>query len=210
MMRFSEFLAGVAVGTIGSLVAAAFQQAPLCVLLCGLVTMLGFWVALRLAERFPRLFGKSCSLCATAIVFKDNEVLLVYHPRHKKWLLPGAHLASNQHPHQIAITAVEREAGYTAFFHQWHEPQLEIDRWVTQVPQPWFVLLEKQFAREGHEYHYDLFYIFIVDDSRPPGGGEHDNKWVSVGDLAANSVETYPDIINLVTRAFDFIQREQA
>ena len=208
-MAIRKFFIAVLVGAAGSLVAAVFQQAPLEVLFCGFMAMLISLVVMYFAMRFPRFFGRNCTLCATSIVFKGNEVLLVYHPRHKKWLLPGAHLESNQHPHQAAIEAVKREAGYAVAFHEWHDLQINLDRLVVRVPQPWSVLLEKQFPGEGHEYHYDLFYICVADEDCSANGGQHDHKWVSVSELVASDFNTYPDIVNLVIRAYDFVQQCQ-
>ena len=49
---------------------------------------------------------------ATAYVFDDEgRVLMLWHPKHKRWLPPGGHLDENELPEEAAIRECKEETG---------------------------------------------------------------------------------------------------
>ena len=54
---------------------------------------------------------KDPAWAATGIVIFDSRILLILHPRQKKWIPPGDSFIEMRNPHDVAVEAVEREPG---------------------------------------------------------------------------------------------------
>ncbi len=208
MRRVWRFWPEIGAGVLSGLVLWGLELSiPLTIAISVFVMLasLGFvWTY----ERYPKLFGIRGSMATTALIFRDATILLVYHPRQKKWLPPGCHCKGSQKPHEIILLAIEKETGYKAEFHKVHTKTTRTDRFMVEVPQPFYVQEETQLSGEGHEYHYDMFYVCTVHDEEPKSGGRLAHKWTSLGELTTIVQEgwTYPDVERVALRAYTVVK----
>lgn len=195
------------IGVVSSLVAMLFAENPWILVFVAFLGPICLYLLLRLMKKYRIYLGKPFSMCATAVVVRDDQVLLVHNPRHKKWLFPGTHFSPPSQPQKIILKTIKRETGYEAVFDNWHNPTKTWDRWATQIEEPWLVLLENQFAGEGHDIHYDFFYLCRLREGGDTDGGELSHRWQKVEDLA--SIDTYPDVIILAKLAVKAVGRKR-
>lgn len=161
-------------------------------------------------RRYPKYFGKKGSFAVTALIFNNKkEILLIHHRRQKKWVPPGKHLEKSLKPHEEILNAVKEETGYNAEFHPFHNitaPKI-IDRFSTEVPQPFYILEETQLPKEGHVFHYDLFYICKVNHNEKGLKGSERKEWIPLENLddLVGKQQTYPDVKRIAIKAFEVI-----
>jgi len=184
----------IVLGAVGSLLAISLQKDLITTTLIGFGVILFVSLLIVIIDRYPKYFGIAHALAASVLVFRGNEILLVYNSRQHKWIPPGTHVRIGAQPHKAAIREVKEDSGYEIRFHEWHRREESIDRLVTQVPQPFYVQMEMQLPGEGHMIHYDLIYVGLVDNENPTQGRTN-HKWVSLDNLTTE--DTYPDVIRV-------------
>lgn len=137
----------------------------------------------------------------TVYIIENGKVLLLLHPKFKKWLPPGGHLEANEIPPEGARREVLEETGLEiAFIKQenvWH------DFWnATSFERPFSCLLENIAAhgdRPAHQ-HIDLIYL-----AKPTGGSLHSvAKWFSLADVENLVIDQdiFPDVKHTVRYLF--------
>ncbi len=103
---------------------------------------------------------------ATVYLIENNKVLLLFHPKLKKWLPPGGHLESNELPSECAKREAFEETGLiielTKDEHVW------VDRWsASSFERPWLCLLENIPPHGPQPAHQHIDFIYL---GRPVGG----------------------------------------
>ena len=102
----------------------------------------------------------------TCYLIEKTRVLLLFHPKYKKWLPPGGHLMENETPIEGLMREVLEETGLLLELLQEEHIWIEEPNAVS-LARPYFCLLERSpphLDQEEHE-HIDLIYV-----GRPIGG----------------------------------------
>jgi ADP-ribose pyrophosphatase YjhB (NUDIX family) len=103
---------------------------------------------------------------ATVYIIEEGKVLLLFHPKLKKWLPPGGHLELNELPPECAKREVLEETGLIIELIK--DEHLWVDRWnATSIERPWFCLLENipEYGSQPAHQHLDFIYV-----GQPIGG----------------------------------------
>lgn len=93
-------------------------------------------------------------------ILKEDQVLLIKHPKLKKWLPPGGHIEKNETPPQAARREVEEETGLSIQFLS--DEHIWINRWnAKSFERPFLCLLEEvpPHGNQAAHQHIDLIYI---------------------------------------------------
>ena len=99
----------------------------------------------------------------TTYILDPPRVLLLFHPKHHKWLPPGGHLELNETPPEGAKREVLEETGLEIAFIP--QENLWLDCWnAKSFERPYFCLLEEIPAHGNHpaHQHMDLIYVAKV------------------------------------------------
>lgn len=108
-------------------------------------------------------------------IFDELKTLLLFHPKHKKWLPPGGHLEENETPVEGIKREVFEETGLEiAFFNQ--ENLWIVEENAESFARPYLCLLENvpSYEKESAHQHIDLIYV-----AYPIGGTLIEGKWFS-------------------------------
>ncbi len=118
-------------------------------------------------------------------VLENAKVLLIFHPKLKKWLPPGGHVEEGETPPEAAVREVLEETGYevslTSDEHLW------INRWnAKSFKRPYMCLLEEIPEHKGVPAHQHIDFIYlsrpIGEPISPPG---HEMRWFSWEEIDA-------------------------
>lgn len=98
---------------------------------------------------------------ASAYILEENRVLLIFHPKLKKWLPPGGHVESNETPHEAAHREALEETGLDI---EWIDASpLQIDCWNAKtLPHPFLTLLEEIPQYRDIPAHQHVDFIFLA------------------------------------------------
>jgi 8-oxo-dGTP pyrophosphatase MutT (NUDIX family) len=97
---------------------------------------------------------------ATAYIIDQSKVLLLQHPKLKKWLPPGGHLEANETPHECAIREAKEETGLDIEIIR--QENLWVDFWnATSIERPYLCLLENipAFGDKPAHQHIDMIFL---------------------------------------------------
>lgn len=129
---------------------------------------------------------KERQFTASALVIKENKVLLIYHKKLQTWLQPGGHLDPNETPPEAAIRETFEETG----LHIELIPQENL--WVDlsnakSFERPYLCLLEEIPAHKEVPAHQHMDMIYLA---RPINGTEKENhtetdgmRWFSLEEI---------------------------
>jgi 8-oxo-dGTP pyrophosphatase MutT (NUDIX family) len=117
---------------------------------------------------------------ATAYVIQHSKVLLIPHPKLKKWLPAGGHLEANETPAQAALREVYEETGLVVEIIK--EEHLWIDRWnAKSLERPYMCLLENIPPHGCFGFHQHIDFIYVA---KPIGGVLKDEaRWFSLEEI---------------------------
>ncbi len=125
---------------------------------------------------------------ATVYIIENDKVLLLFHPKHRKWLPPGGHLEQNEIPPEAAIREALEETGLHIELikdeHVW------ISRFnAVSFVRPWLCLLEYMPPHGNQSAHQHVDFIYL---GRPIGGAiteEHQRcnaiRWLTLEEVLA-------------------------
>ena len=103
---------------------------------------------------------------ATAYILDDHKTVLIYHPKHKKWLPPGGHLHENETPPECALREAKEETGLDIVLIR--QENLWLDFWnASSIERPYLCLLENIPAHGETPAHQHIDQIFLA---KPVGG----------------------------------------
>lgn len=97
---------------------------------------------------------------ASVYILKEDQILLLMHPKLKKWLPPGGHIEPNETPIEAAKREVKEETGLDIAFIL--DEHVEIDHFnAKSFPRPFLCLLEEipAHGKNPAHQHIDLLYL---------------------------------------------------
>ncbi len=121
----------------------------------------------------------------TVYLLKDNQVLLLFHPKLKKWLPPGGHIEEDESPPMAARREVLEETGLEFIFI--HEENIWIDRWnAKSFERPYLCLMEEIPEHKGVPAHQHMDFIYL---GKPIGNqtpiSEDPIRWFNLEEIEA-------------------------
>lgn len=79
----------------------------------------------------------------------QNEILLLFHKKHKKWFGVGGHIEENEMAHEAAIREVKEETGIDLIF-----PEIAFSNRATKVVSPDFICRYTSEDKIEEDYSY--------------------------------------------------------
>lgn len=110
-------------------------------------------------------------LSASALVFKNNQLLMVRHPYLHQWLLPAGHVEPSETPVQTALRELLEETGLVG-----EQAQL-VDANLIKIP-------DNPVKKQAAHTHIDYRYL-ITANEQPSAAAELPNQWVSQDEAPA-------------------------
>ena len=112
-------------------------------------------------------------------ILKKAQILLLMHPKLKKWLPPGGHIEKNETPIEAARREVDEETGLRVTFlsdeHVW------VNRWnAKSFERPFLCLLEEipPHGDQAAHQHIDLIYLAKLNEgSQTRPCPDHPLRW---------------------------------
>jgi hypothetical protein len=174
--------------------------------------------------------GKASSPVSLAVsaIFINNKsnpttTLFCYSKRQKRYILPGGHFWENSSNPNEKIEAWKKNPKITPYKfllnkklnekygiqaildEKFHAQQQDI-RDAIKEPLPYCILHERPEHDEGHEYHYDFYYmcnhVSTVDKNK---FNEYNCKWLSLEEINkmvdALPQETFANLLGVITNA---------
>ncbi len=103
---------------------------------------------------------------ATAYIIDQGKILLLIHPKLKKWLPPGGHTEPNETPPECAKREAKEETGLEIALLR--QENLWLDFWnASSIERPYLCLLENIPAHGDKPPHQHIDMIFLA---KPVGG----------------------------------------
>jgi 8-oxo-dGTP pyrophosphatase MutT (NUDIX family) len=123
---------------------------------------------------------------ASVYIIEEDKVLLLLHPKHKRWLPPGGHLEVDELPSECAKREALEETGLIVELIK--EEHLWIDRWnAMSFERPWLCLLEDMPPHGSQPAHQHIDFIYL---GRAVGGriseehtAQHPIRWFSIEEI---------------------------
>ncbi|MEZ5315749.1 MAG: NUDIX domain-containing protein [Chlamydiales bacterium] len=115
---------------------------------------------------------------ATVFILENQQTLLIYHKKMKKWLPPGGHLKSNELPPEGAIREAKEETGLDIQLisqeNIWVKPRFN----GKSFQRPYMCLLEQipKYNNEPAHQHIDFIYL-----GKPLAGQLRCNQYETCG-----------------------------
>ncbi len=127
-------------------------------------------------------------LTASAVVRNQDtgRVLLVHHPKLRRWLQPGGHVE----PEDRSLLDSARRETFEEVGPVPVESRGLMDVDVHPIP---------AFGSEPEHLHHDIRYLFDFVGPEPPLAGSHQSRWVGWDELAG--LDTDQSVVRLVRKA---------
>jgi 8-oxo-dGTP pyrophosphatase MutT (NUDIX family) len=146
---------------------------------------------------------------ASVYIFDKNQVLLLFHPKLKKWLPPGGHLERHELPSECAKREALEETGLIVELIK--EEHLWVHRWnAVSFERPWLCLLENIPAHQFQPPHQHMDFIYL---GRPISGSisehhyaQHPIRWFTRDEviLLEPDQEIFVETQQILEKAFFF------
>ncbi len=145
---------------------------------------------------------------ATAYIIEQGRVLLLQHPKLKKWLPPGGHVEDNETPPECAKREAKEETGLEIELIR--QENLWLDFWnASSFERPYLCLLENIPAHGDKPAHQHIDMIYLA--KRVQGTPFPETKWFSLEEIEQmaddNEIfgETKTTIRHLLTYAIAYL-----
>jgi ADP-ribose pyrophosphatase YjhB (NUDIX family) len=150
---------------------------------------------------------------ATVYILEQNKVLLLFHPKLKKWLPPGGHLETGEIPPKCAIREAFEETGLNVELIK--DEHLWVERWnASSFERPWLCLLENIPPHHSQPAHQHIDFIYL---GRPIGGtiaqehrNQHEIRWFSYEEVLSlrPDHEIFLETQQILRKVFDWSSLE--
>lgn len=101
---------------------------------------------------------------------EKTKVLVIYHPRLQKWVIPGGHVENDEAPHEAAVRETKEETGIDAHLFLTEQPLLTIPAGTeTPLPFPVALLRESIPATSKVPAHHHIDFIYLAHAEEPAG-----------------------------------------
>lgn len=135
---------------------------------------------------------------ATAYVISDGHVLLISHPKYRKWNPPGGHVEANETPCEAVIREVSEETGVEVELLKLENIWCDYPN-ARSLIRPYMMLLEEIPARaeQPAHQHIDMIYLAMpVSKERLPIPTHQQARWFSRAevDVLSASGDIFPDV----------------
>ena len=134
---------------------------------------------------------------ATVYIIENEKVLLLLHPKHRKWLPPGGHIEPNETPPECACREAFEETGLAIEIIP--QENLWVEDWnATSFCRPYLCLLENMPAHGTHPAHQHMDLIYLA---KPIGGYLLEGvKWFSLSEVKAlkDDVDIFAETKNTI------------
>lgn len=95
---------------------------------------------------------------------EKTKVLMIYHKKLQKWLIPGGHVEGYETPHEAALRETKEETGIDARLVFPEQPLLaSTDSSEVSLPLPVAILREAIPANTKTEAHYHIDFIYLAE-----------------------------------------------
>lgn len=114
-------------------------------------------VVVALTQGLPLTSRKTwpAHITASAVVLREESILVVRHETLGKWLQPGGHVEEGEHPIQAALREVTEETGLSCSVHTWHRVHpFPVDIDVHEIPSN---------SRKGEPSHLHVDFRYLID-----------------------------------------------
>lgn len=104
---------------------------------------------------------------ATTYILDNQRVLLLNHPKLKKWLPPGGHVEPNETPPEAARREALEETGLEIDFIT--QENVWVNYWnATSFERPYLCLLEDIPQYKEHPPHYHMDFVYVARPRHAP------------------------------------------
>jgi len=145
---------------------------------------------------------------ATAYIVQDDKVLLLFHPKLKKWLPPGGHLEPNETPPECAKREALEETGLEIELIR--QENLWLNYWnAASIERPYLCLLENIPAHGDTQAHQHIDMIYLA---RPIGDKLlPDVKWFSLEEVEQlqSDIDIFVETKGTIKHIFSFFDSLQ-
>ncbi|MDR0791911.1 MAG: NUDIX domain-containing protein [Chitinophagaceae bacterium] len=146
----------------------------------------------------------------SVLVFKKLtsplEILLIFHKKLNKWMVPGGHVEPNENPAECAIREVREETGIEiSLFSFIHKKLLNEDSvWILPPEYLFEQIIPKLLQQEMH-IHIDCVYIGVsLSTELKINHNEIENvKWVSINET--NSLDMFDGTRKIINEVLNKI-----
>jgi ADP-ribose pyrophosphatase YjhB (NUDIX family) len=98
---------------------------------------------------------------ATVYILEEDKVLLLFHPKIKKWVPAGGHIEPNELPSECAIREALEETGLHIELIK--DEHLWVDRWnAKSIERPWLCLLENIPPHNSQPAHQHIDFVYLA------------------------------------------------
>ena len=126
---------------------------------------------------------------ASVYLFDEDRVLLIFHPKLKKWLPPGGHVEPNETPSEAAKREVKEETGYEIEFIS--QENITISYWnAKSIERPYLCLLENIPAYGDKKEHQHIDFVFMAHPTKKVETPSLLSKWFTKEEI----LELEPEI----------------
>ena len=125
---------------------------------------------------------------------EETKVLLIFHKKLNKWLIPGGHVNKNESPDEAVLREIKEEVGLTPRFVGNFNDKLKLNS-EKQRPIPYCILEEliPQHKDKREHIHIDFIYILQSDKQDKIVNNEiHEINWVSKSEIS--DLDTFDSI----------------
>lgn len=99
---------------------------------------------------------------ASALIIKDDKVLLIHHKKLNVWLYPGGHVEETESPDETLLREVKEETGLDVeIISERDESLADPENDVSVLHTPYVILCELV----GDHYHNDIVYLCKIIDN---------------------------------------------
>ena len=124
---------------------------------------------------------------SSSYILNKDSVLLIFHPKLKKWLPPGGHIEPNESPVEAVKREVKEEVGLDIEIIT--DENLFINRWnAKSFARPFLCLEEEIPATKNEEAHKHFDFIYLAKALNPQSAAsspDHPMKWFALEEISS-------------------------